>query len=160
MALYLKYILKLTMSKFYFVVLFLFFFGCKSQTYQIYEIPLRKIEFGNMGGFTGSKLTYTLLENGQLFISSDFEKKEEKGVSQMKAKKIFKEAVKLKQTGYSKNELGNMSDYIFFNTGMDSIMWNWPSEFSKRGITTQIKVATPDSLVKLNGMLIKTIQSK
>lgn len=152
--------LKLIMSKFYFIVFFLFFFGCKSQTYQINEIPLRKIEFGSTGGFTGSKLTYTLLENGQLFISSDFEKKEEKGVSQMKAKKIFKEADKLKQTGYCKHDLGNMNNYIFFNTGTDSIMWNWPSEFSKRGITTQIKVTTPDSLQKLNGMLIKTIQTK
>ena len=148
------------MSKFYFLILSLFFFACKSQTYQINELPARKIEFGSMGGFTGNKFTYTLLENGQLFISSDFEKKEEKGVGKMKAKKVFKEAEKVKQAGFNFTESGNMTNYIIFNTGSDSIKWSWPSEFSKRGITSEIKVATPDSLIKLHGMLMKTIQSK
>jgi len=151
--------MKLYRMKFYFLIITLFFFGCKSQTYQMNNLPARKIEFGNMGGFTGNKLTYTLLENGQLFLFSDFEKKEEKGVSQMKAKKIFKEAEKLQAAGYRHNETGNMSDYILFKTGTDTLEWKWPSEFSKRAITSQVKIPAPDSIQKLHSLLMKTIPS-
>lgn len=42
-------------------------YHCKHPKYSPMDLPGEQIRFGNGGGFTGMEMTYTLLENGQVF---------------------------------------------------------------------------------------------
>ncbi|MGB6152468.1 MAG: hypothetical protein WBG48_10785 [Pricia sp.] len=51
-----------------FLLLSCFISGCKSQKYTYETLPQERLEFGQGGGMAGEIRTYTLLENGQVFV--------------------------------------------------------------------------------------------
>lgn len=57
--------------------LFCLAYGCKSQKYTYETLPQDQIVFGQGGGMAGEIKTYTLLENGQLFVHSSITKQSE-----------------------------------------------------------------------------------
>jgi hypothetical protein len=140
--------------------MFMVFFGCKSQTYTLDSLPERKLEFGHSGGFTGMKITYTLLENGQLFMSTGFQKMELERVKKRDTKEIFEEADEMIKEGISQHEVGNQSDYISFNDGKQLKEWKWPSgpiQLESGGFG---RFPIPKELEELYSILFKTIPTK
>ena len=57
-----------TITTKFFISLLFFVVGCKSQQYTFENLPQDRIEFGQGGGMAGGVKTYSLLENGQLFV--------------------------------------------------------------------------------------------
>lgn len=65
--------------------------GCKSQKYTYTDLPQNQIVFGQGGGMAGEVKTYTLLENGQLFVHSSITKQSEelKAIDPERANNFF-----------------------------------------------------------------------
>lgn len=89
-------------------------FSCTSQQYTINDLPDTQLVFGRGGGFTGEVVTYTLLENGQLFKHSSLTKeyKEMTKINKKTAKTYFKTISDLKLADQSINQPGNMYYFI------------------------------------------------
>jgi hypothetical protein len=132
------------------VLLLVFFFSCKGQTYTLDSLPSKRIEFGNEGGFTGAKTTYILLENGQVFSKTALVQTELEKVKKKEAKKVFKEMENLVQTKFECNETSNLTNFLVFYDGKESKEWKWPGG--------QIKPA-PDALLELNKLILEIIKS-
>ena len=57
-----------------FLLVSCFAIGCKSQKFSYDNLPEDQIVFGQGGGMAGGVKTYTLLENGQLFVHNSITK--------------------------------------------------------------------------------------
>lgn len=142
------------MNRLFTLLVVLSFVGCKAQTYKMDELPQRRISFGNLGGFAGSYTSYVLLENGQLFYISTYEKKELKKISAFKAKHIFKEAEELIEEGVSLNEKANLTNFIIFNSGSKDTEWNWAQPVgNSKALSKDL-----EEILELNESLIKLIK--
>jgi len=133
------------------VLLLVFLFSCKGQTYTMDTLPAKRIEFGNEGGFTGGRTTYILLENGQVFSKSSLVQTELEKVKKKEAKKVFKEMDKLVQSKFELNETGNLTNFIVYYNGVEGKEWKWPGGLIK---------PAPDALMEINKLLLEIIQTK
>jgi len=104
--------------------------GCKSQQYTYETLPHDQIVFGQGGGMAGEIKTYTLLENGQLFVHSSITKQSEELNSQNpeRAKEFF-----TKLDGMSFNNIqfkhpGNRYYFLGRKTEQDEHKIIWGSE--------------------------------
>ena len=82
-----------TITTKFFISLLFFVVGCKSQQYTFENLPQDRIEFGQGGGMAGGVKTYSLLENGQLFVHNSLigESEELESASPEDAKAFFSE---------------------------------------------------------------------
>lgn len=78
-------------SLIYFIAMFSILCSCKPQQYTMDDLPKERLEFGSGGGVVGKVDTYTLLDNGQLFLTNSLtqETRELEGFSKKEAKTFF-----------------------------------------------------------------------
>lgn len=95
-------------------------FGCKTPTYSLAELPEKQLHFGWGGGFAGTQTDYLLLENGQVFHKPDFQKNtlELERVDRKTAKKAVKKTYKMLKNVDPFHYPGNM--YYYFEVVEDS----------------------------------------
>jgi hypothetical protein len=101
--------------------------SCKTTTYTVDKLPAQQLCFGNGGGFAAQENCYTLLENGQLFLSNRLTKTTEAlpSIKSKKAKTFFEKYEKLKLNELSLNEPGNTYSFIEKkdSLGVHRIVW-------------------------------------
>ncbi len=124
---------------------FLFFVsGCNSQkkVAGIKDWNGNSLQFGSGGGFTGTSTHYTLLENGQLFVSTDptgTAAKELASVEAKKASAVFSLAKKYNWASESVSRPGNMTYHIAYKTANKHYDFTWgESNYSPPGEIAQL----------------------
>jgi len=106
-----------------------FCWHCNRNTHTYDELPDRHLQFGTGGGFTGEVITYTLLENGQLFWERSLQQGEASALPAARKKaagQLFEQASALACS----EVLQPANRYAFFNriTAVDTCRWMWPAD--------------------------------
>lgn len=85
------------------------------------------ISFGNYGGFSGAKTSYTILNNGQFFYQAPRTKttREIKEIKGKTAKQLFKNISSLGIDQMELNDPGNMTNFLHFNVDGVSKKLEW-----------------------------------
>ena len=137
----------------FFITLYLFAcLGCHSQKYTPANFEGRQLIFGNGGGFTGKVTQYTLLENGQLFITNTVtEESNEIGkIDKPNTKQLFKQARNIEWGKYKLNQPGNI--YYFIKLKED--------RFIQEAIWGNPQQEAPQEIQVLYDQLLDTIKQK
>jgi hypothetical protein len=92
----------------------LLIFGCHTQLYTPESYTGNQLMFGEGGGFSGQIIEYTLLENGQLFITNSIAKetKPVRKISKNHARALFRQAEKIRMDTLNFNYPGNIYYFI------------------------------------------------
>lgn len=103
------------------------FFSCNNKVYTLSELPDKQIIFGSGGGFTGAYTQYLLLENGQLFFTTNHGKTYDviENMNKKTAKDFFKEVETLMKSKKIKNQPGNMTYFVHYKTGETTTKIIW-----------------------------------
>ena len=105
-------------------------FSCKSNKYDVDNLPVEQLHFGTSGGYAGITSTYVLLKNGQLFYqasaSTAVEKKEPR--KKKVGKHHFEKAAKINWDQLPKTEPGNMNYFIAWNKGEKKYRYTWSNK--------------------------------
>lgn len=125
--------------------------GCKTATSTVKSLAEyngRSIAYGNQGGVSGGGTATVLLENGQVFSTSNLPKTEKyvgKTASDG-AKSLMDEALALVSSHTELNGTGNMTYYIIYKDGTNEKKISWPAEASPpddvRTLIKKLKVFT------------------
>ena len=120
-------IYRLTVS---FLFLLFFAIGCKSQKYTYEELPQEQIVFGQGGGMAGEIKTYTLLQNGQLFVHNSVTKTSEelKSLTSERAQEFFTELDGLSAKTVSFDHPGNRYYFVGRKMEVGEYRTVWGSE--------------------------------
>jgi len=94
------------------------FWFCKNTKYAPNTLPDRQLRWGNGGGFVGKEITYTLLDNGQIFTQKTGEALTESASTKRRtAKSIFKTAETLGLAALDFQHPGNTYKFIEIQSG-------------------------------------------
>jgi len=104
-------------------------FSCKSQTYQLDNLPEKQLVFGSGGGISGEVKTYILLENGQVFYNNSLTDTNEeiKSLSKKEATLCFKKMDSLKLEEMNFDHPGNMYYFVEEVKGEERHRVTWGS---------------------------------
>jgi hypothetical protein len=102
-------------------------FSCKSTHYTPRTYRSAQITVGSSGGVTGSIKEFTLLDNGQLFVSKGVtgEIKEMKAVGRSETNRIFKRAEEAGLATLKFNHPGNMTYFLILRNPSKSNAIKW-----------------------------------
>ena len=111
-------------------IFILILYGCKAQQYSIDDLPEKQLIFGNGGGMSGMVKTYTLLENGQLFMNNSLTKEStEIGILKKKeCKAVFKKLAGLKLREVEFDHPGNRYYFLEDYTDGEACRITWGKE--------------------------------
>lgn len=102
-------------------------FSCKSQEYSPETYEKDQVMFGSGGGMTGAATTYSLLQNGKLYVkkSSETQFTLKTKVPKSAAKAIFKQIEEGGMSSMSLNSPSNMYSFIevMGDTGKNRMVW-------------------------------------
>ncbi len=126
--------------------------SCKTQKESLETYEGMILEFGNSGGFTGTIDCYKLMENGQLFKSTDGSNfMEIQALKKDLAKQMFQNFETLGFNEMRINDPGNMTFYVSMGQGkrMQTLKWGGTSQVPdpnlKRFYTNLFKLAKQSS---------------
>ena len=88
--------------------------SCRPQQYTFDNLPQERLEFGSGGGVAGKVDTYTLLSNGQLFLTNSMtqETQELEGFGKKGAKSFFEKVNQPEISNLEFNHPGNLYYFI------------------------------------------------
>jgi hypothetical protein len=133
------------------LALFFICFSC-SKKYTTNNLPLKSVQFGTGGGFTGKKTNYMLLENGQLFLQKDLEGKTFEEVGKLKSKEalaFFKQFEQFQAVAI--NRPGNFNHFVMIkNERGEAQYWQWANDL-------KTKDSTVNKLFLLHKNLLQTV---
>ncbi len=122
--------------------------ACKSKQYVLADYEGLVLGFGNGGGFTGAMDYYKLLENGQLFRSTDGENYNEvQSFDKDTAVQMFSNFETLGLNNMRINDPGNMTFFVSMGQGdrVQKLSWGGGMQTPDAGLrqyyTTLIKLA-------------------
>jgi hypothetical protein len=103
--------------------------NCNRSTYTYDQLPPQLVRFGTGGGFSGEVRTYTLLENGQLFLESSLRSGTADELSPLKRKRagqLFEAAGKAACTEVLLP--ANRYAFLYRFSPSDTCRWMWPAD--------------------------------
>lgn len=102
------------------------FFACKPARYTTENLPDRQLRWGNGGGYVGKETTYTLLDNGQVFVRETGGKIAEAPTAKpKKAKALYETMESLGLSALDFQHPGNTYHFIevLNGTNINRISW-------------------------------------
>ncbi|MBK7935911.1 MAG: hypothetical protein IPJ82_01920 [Lewinellaceae bacterium] len=104
----------------------LFFFACKPTQYTTENLPDRQLRWGSGGGYVGKETTYTLLDNGQVFVRETGGKlAETTNTKPKKAKVLYETMGTLGLSTLDFQHPGNIYNFIEVLNGTDINRISW-----------------------------------
>lgn len=106
------------------------------------NLPATYLEFGTFNANSGVKVSWTFLENGQVFYKNNLFATEQKQLNKSTVLALFAEAGRVKRSGYKIRVEGGYLAHITIKSNVQAteFTWTWPYGGSKE---------YPDELKKL-----------
>lgn len=96
--------------------------SCKTSLFTPESFEGRALHFGNSGGFTGSSTTYTLLENGQVFLEKTSDEQTElKKLKKNTVDQIFSNYDLFDFNSMDCNKAGNITKFLKMADGSGDV---------------------------------------
>lgn len=132
-------------------VLFTLLLGCNTtkHTPETYQSP--QLMFGSGGGFSGIEMTYSLFENGQMFVQKGVQAAQEAmgKVETNTCKQLFSNYDVLKLADYNFDQPGNAYYFVGFKNGNDIHKITWGA--GNQDVSNNVKI-----FYQLLNRLVKT----
>jgi len=108
---------------------FIVIVGCQSKkVYQATNLPDTYLEFGTFNTNSGVKVSWTFLENGQVFYKNNLFVTENKRLKKETVSALFNEAKRVKRSGFKIRTEGSFLAHITLKTSIQEteLNWTWP----------------------------------